>query len=306
MKQPDGVIAGTCSVPQGSRNYTLHLPKTRRNDFLVVMLHGCTQRAGELALATRMNERAAERGWPVLWPEQTMRANLMRCWNWFATRNQKRDGAEPVILSAMVRQVCGELAIPEGNVLLAGVSAGAGMAGVLAATHPEQIAALAMHSGVPYAAAQGVIGGFTLMKKGISDPVESGRRVFEAMAERAHVIPAFVIHGGKDPSVNPINGTRLAQQWAIANLLALGETDRLDGSIEPARQAVLAEPGRLEAVVANYEAAQGRLIAREWRVPALGHAWSGGSSAARFTDERGPDATNAILDFFGECATEVS
>jgi poly(3-hydroxybutyrate) depolymerase len=32
-------------------------------------------------------------------------------------------------------------------------------------------------------------------------------------------------------------------------------------------------------------------------IEGLGHAWSGGSKAGTFTDERGPDATDAILKF---------
>ena len=32
-------------------------------------------------------------------------------------------------------------------------------------------------------------------------------------------------------------------------------------------------------------------------VAGLGHAWSGGSKLGTFTDERGPDATDAILRF---------
>jgi poly(3-hydroxybutyrate) depolymerase len=36
----------------------------------------------------------------------------------------------------------------------------------------------------------------------------------------------------------------------------------------------------------------------EWRIAQLGHAWSGGSAEATYTDPKGPDATAAVLDFF--------
>lgn len=41
-----------------------------------------------------------------------------------------------------------------------------------------------------------------------------------------------------------------------------------------------------------------------WKVPDLGHAWSGGVSAGSYTDSRGPSVTEAMRDFFAECAME--
>ncbi|HYR27486.1 MAG TPA: hypothetical protein VEU30_03425, partial [Thermoanaerobaculia bacterium] len=52
--------------------------------------------------------------------------------------------------------------------------------------------------------------------------------------------------------------------------------------------------GRYDATVITYENAH----VEEWRIAPLGHAWSGGSPEATYTDPQGPDATAAIVDFF--------
>jgi hypothetical protein len=42
-------------------------------------------------------------------------------------------------------------------------------------------------------------------------------------------------------------------------------------------------------------------VVQYWSVSGLGHAWSGGSRAGSYTDPRGPNATEAMCNFFGQC-----
>lgn len=297
------VIVGTCKIKAGERSYSLHLPRTGSYEHLVVMLHGCVQPAREFAVATNMNAAAAAHGWPTLWPEQPARANLMRCWNWFVPKHQRRDGGEAAILGTMIAEVCERYGIGPGRVLLAGVSAGAAMASIVAVTYPELVGALAILSGAPFGAATNLIGAMSLMKKGDSDPVAMGALAHRAMGERARPIPVMVLHGGQDKTVHPHNGTRAAQQWAVTNLLARGQMDRASRVPQPGSETVHHEDGRHDAVVLRYEDDSGRALAEEWRVPKLGHAWSGGSSEATYSDPGGPDATAAVIEFFSH-ATE--
>ena len=68
-----------------TRRYKLYTPpgSVSRTLPLVVMLHGCTQNPDDFAAGTGMNELANEKGFYVLYPEQSANANPQRCWNWF-------------------------------------------------------------------------------------------------------------------------------------------------------------------------------------------------------------------------------
>lgn len=300
------VVAGTCNVKAGKRSYWLHLPRNRPYEHLLVMLHGCLQPAGDFAVATGMNSAAATRGWPTLWPEQPASANAMRCWNWFRAKDQRRDGGEAAILGAMIADVCERYGIAPGRVLIAGVSAGAAMASIVAVTYPELIGAVAILSGAPFGAATNVFGALSLMKNGQSDPVALGARAHRVMGARARPIPAMVLHGGQDASVHPHNGMSAAQQWAVTNLLALGQIDRASRLPQPASETAHHEDGRHDAVVVRYQDDDGHTLVEEWRVPKLGHAWSGGSPEATYTDPQGPDATAAVIDFFSHATEQFS
>src|SRR5882762_6757187 len=88
---PHALRAGTF---RQQRDYFLYVPTTvtrRERVPLLLMLHGCGQDARTFAEGTRMNELADQHGFIVLYPQQSLRANPLRCWNWFESRT--RDGA---------------------------------------------------------------------------------------------------------------------------------------------------------------------------------------------------------------------
>jgi hypothetical protein len=106
---PEGTsfITGSFRSADGSRNYKLFVPSHSQEKPvpLVVMLHGCTQSPDDFAAGTRMNFLAEERNCFVVYPEQPRGANQAKCWNWFRTGNQQRDGGEPSLIAGITRQV---------------------------------------------------------------------------------------------------------------------------------------------------------------------------------------------------------
>ncbi len=270
-----------------SIEHSLHLPDGERGH-LLVMLHGCVQPASELAIATRMNAAAAAKGWAVLWPQQSQAAHELRCWNWYLPDHQNRGAGEPAMLAELIRDVRAEHGLD--RVFLGGISAGAAMSAVLAANYPEMITAIAMHSGIAFGAASTVAGALTAMRTGDLDPLALGVQANQAMGERARVIPTLVLHGRQDAALHPRNGTNLAGQWAVANAIALGKP----AAIPSSRETTHREEGRYDATIVTYD----DVDVEEWRIAPLGHAWSGGSAEATYTDPKGPDATRAVIDFF--------
>ena len=144
-------ILGQAFGPAGVRSFRLFRPHgidRRQRVPLIVMLHGCDQTAQEFADSTRMNRLAAREGFCVLYPEQDRRAHPHGCWNWFNTRSRVAY-AEAATLLAAIDQVGLFYPVDLARVVVAGLSAGACMAALLASRHPTRFAGVVMHSGIP-------------------------------------------------------------------------------------------------------------------------------------------------------------
>ena len=108
------------------------------------MLHGCSQDAAAFATSTRMNRIAARERFLVLYPEQDRLANAQGCWNWFDTDSGRAHVEAALILQA-IDQACLLYPVDRKRVAVAGLSAGASMAALLASRHPERFKAVVMH-----------------------------------------------------------------------------------------------------------------------------------------------------------------
>jgi poly(hydroxyalkanoate) depolymerase family esterase len=287
----------------GPQQWFLHTPAalTRATRApLVVMLHGCTQSAASFAAATGMNEAAGRHGFVVLYPEQGPAANQRGCWNWFEAAHQIRRGGEPAAIAGAARAVMATSAragIDPGRVFVAGLSAGGAMATVLAATHPDLFAGVAVHSGLAFRSATTMGGAFAAMARGGPDPEREGRAAATAMGAAARPIPALVVHGTKDRVVAPVNGEQVVAQWLTMDRLTAPQRFRGDPR-EPSRTEGGQAPGGRSFTRRWWADEGGRVLVEHLSVDGLGHAWSGGAAGARHSDPRGPSATEAICGFF--------
>jgi poly(hydroxyalkanoate) depolymerase family esterase len=130
---------------------------------LLVMLHGCGQDANACASSTRMNRVASRARFFVLYPEQDRLANPQGCWNCFDTASGRAQ-AEAALIMLAIDQVCLVHAVDRSRVAIAGLSAGASMAALLAALHPDRFKAVAMHSGIPPGVAHSTLSALAAMR----------------------------------------------------------------------------------------------------------------------------------------------
>jgi poly(hydroxyalkanoate) depolymerase family esterase len=275
-------------------HYRLYLPtdRSRRGSMpLLVMLHGCSQDAAVFAAGTRMNAIAEEHGCAVLYPEQSTSANPLRCWNWFDS-DVGRGAGEASLVVRLVQEVMRREAVDARQVYIAGMSAGAALAGVLSLRWPDLFAASALHSGVMYAAAGSASEAMRVMRSGASvSPQQAGRRLLDELGREVIVAPVIVIHGAADTTVNPCNAVQIvAQRLAVAGLPGAGE------SLPAPSEEVQIEIGGRSMTQRDY-AAGARLLVRSLLIDGLGHAWSGGDAQQRFNDAAGPDASRMMFDF---------
>jgi len=275
-------ISGSHTETAGTREYKLYIPPMSFEEPLplVVMLHGCTQNPDDFAAGTGMNEAALKRGFYVLYPAQTQRANSSRCWNWFKHNHQKRGRGEPALLAGMTREVMKQYNIDPQRVYVAGLSAGGAMAAILGDAYPDLFAAVGVHSGLPTGSATNVQGAFSAMQTGAT-----------ASAPTTASPPTIVFHGDQDATVNPINGEQVVAASA--------------GGAQPEMERARSSNGR-DYTRRIYREAGGRVMAEHWAVHGAGHAWSGGSAQGSYTDAKGPNASEEMLRFFFAHAMTVA
>jgi poly(hydroxyalkanoate) depolymerase family esterase len=287
--RPKSFVEGAYANSHGSRCYKLFIPSGDAGKPLplLVMLHGCLQDPDDFALGTRMNAIAEERRIFVLYPAQSEAANQTRCWNWFNAGNQSRDLGEPSIIAGMTREVIGSYNIDARCVYIAGMSAGGAMAAIMAATYPDLYAAVGVHSGMPYGAAQNLLAAIAAMKDGGASDARLPSRS----------IPLIVFHGDQDVMVNARNGERLVSQWLGGPAPHL----RRDTTTAQAGEG----NGRAYTLT-RYRDGAGHPLAENWLVHDAGHAWSGGGSGGSFTDSSGPDASREMLRFFSAVSQDAA
>jgi poly(hydroxyalkanoate) depolymerase family esterase len=153
-------VAGRTTGPGGVRRYYLYVPPelTPREGArpLVVMLHGCGQKALDFARSTRKNLLAARERFFVLYLEQDKLSNPKGCWNWHERCSGIADAEAATVMNA-IDDICRKYPIDRDGTAVAGLSAGASMAALVATRYPRRFKAVAMHSGVaPGAAMSGI------------------------------------------------------------------------------------------------------------------------------------------------------
>ena len=297
---PGKWLASHLSLPSGAgvatarrMSYWLylpsHLPEQAARDGmpLLVMLHGCHQTATQFAQGTRMNQLAERMGYAVLYPQQLVSTQAQRCWKWY-DRSTQEGGGDVRMIVGIIDQVRSQYAIDAKRIYIGGISAGAGMANIVALNHPELIAAVGMHSGPVFGAGHSTIGALGVMQHGAGARADHAIRELLSRRPQFPAMPAILIQGQNDGVVRPINQIQLTQQSLALN-----------GLPPLARPKVTIKPGGRHNAHQIHDFYVGRkLMLRVARIAQLEHAWSGGDPEVAFNAKAGPDASKMMMDFF--------
>ena len=288
-------LPGSGLAPAGRMLYWLYLPSgiTKTPRPLVVMLHGCKQTATDFAASTRMNQLAERKGFAVLYPQQSAAADRHRCWHWYKRATQQGSG-DVRLIAEMVKQVQAKHRLDTSRTYVAGLSAGAGLAAILALRHPQLIAAAGLHSAPVFGTSDSPLSGFQAMQQGSSMRHRETAHEFSAGQPEFPGMPVMLIHGKHDPVVRRVNVDHLTAQFAIIDA----------PFITRAEPVLRSYPGRIGGrsprhayKTATYYAGRKPQVVK-CEIDLLGHAWSGGEGSLAFTAPEGPDATLLLWTFF--------
>jgi poly(hydroxyalkanoate) depolymerase family esterase len=271
--------------PVRSWGYGLYTPRGLADEQsapLVVLLHGCGQRALGFAYAsgwTRFADRTRVR---VLCPDQRRLANLFRCWNWFHPSAQRGKG-ELDVITAMIDDVATRVHVDANAISVVGMSAGGAMAALLAFHFPDRFRAVVSVAAVPLLGNHNLQSPQDVMRRGLAlSPLLTLGAVDGACA------PLAIIHGSADRVVNPRCAGQLAEQAVEAHRRSGLKMEEPDASFSTAAIAVT-----------DYRAA-GKLLVRNIEVKDLGHVWSGGPGGHPYCERRGLPLTALATQFLRE------
>jgi len=275
-------------------DYFLYVPPTvswRNPVPLLVMLHGCSQDAAGLAGGTRMNLLADEQRFIVLYPQQSTRANALRCWNWFSARTRAGAGEAAAIVT-LVRHVARRYPIDRSRVYVAGMSAGGALAATLALCYGSVFAGCAIVSGLMYRAADSAVGAAQAMRAGArSSPEATAAQAARQASRRRAFVPTLVMHGDADTLVHPRNAEQIIAQFRKFAELTAAPPGTLTGPVEEYVD------GKGRSYLQRDYAHREQVLLRSILIDGLGHAWSGGDAREKFNDPMPPDATRLIWEF---------
>jgi len=263
-----------------SWSYGLYCPRALRDDDaapLIVLLHGCKQRALGFAQASGFTRAADAQRFRLLCPEQRLRANLYRCWNWFQPAAQRGQG-ELLVVAAILDEVAQRVRVSDRGVAVVGLSAGGGLAALAAFHAADRFAAVVAVAAPPLLGSVNMQDPRDVMKRGLLiAPVL-------AAARHTTVAPLLVVQGLADDVVSPRCGEQLVEQ-AI----------RVNERRAPALQSTATAPAPGTAAT-DYRDSAG-LRVRVLQIDALGHGWTGAPGAHPFVEADGPPLTALSLQF---------
>lgn len=260
---------------------------------LVVMLHGCQQTATDFAISTRMNQLAERKGFAVLYPQQSTSADAHRCWHWYQRATQEGQG-DVRLIADMMAHLQARHGLDPTRTYVAGLSAGAGLANILALRYPGLVAAVGLHSAPVFGTTDSPMSAYGAMQHGAGAAHSEAARSFIAAHPAFPGMPAILIHGARDAVVRRINMTQLTEQFAIFNAAAITSLKPVQRHY-PARTAG-SHPRNAYASATYYAGRKPYLVSCE--IDHLGHAWSGGDASVDFSTQEGPDASLMMWTFF--------
>jgi len=204
------------SNPGQLKMFYYHPKKIDPKAPLIVVLHGCTQSAGEFDDETGWVNVAEKSGSLLLFPQQTEKNNQSRCFNWFLPSQTTRSQGEAHSIFEMIEEMKQLFNVDSQKVSIVGLSAGAAMTSVMLATYPEVFESGALVAGIPFGCATNAFNAWTCMYAQEFPPTSARMRadyVRRASDHNGEYPRVMIIQGSSDSLVNPKNGQYNLDQW---------------------------------------------------------------------------------------------
>lgn len=208
FKCNDGYLDFYLYKPQSDTSENIAKP-------LVIVIHGCSQSAASISIQSGWNALAEKYNFYVLYPQQKLLKNPSNCFNWYLSKNIKKDSGEIFCIKQAIDYIKSSFFIDSNSIFTYGVSAGAIMSMALLSCYPQLISAGACLAGLPYFYSDSLnskFSGFKNVKNYSSKELE--QFIYSQNPNYKGKYPKLIlIHGKKDVVVPIKNAFSIVRQW---------------------------------------------------------------------------------------------
>lgn len=201
---------------------------------LVIVLHGCSQTAENVAKLSSWNELAEKNNFMVAYPEQSFWNNPNLCFNWFEKNDNQRGKGEMESIKQMIDFLISNYSINKKRVFIYGLSAGACMTDIMLCNYPTLFHSGAILAGVPFQpdlSSSELVS--TLLQPSKKTSEELGNPILKLNPENKLFPQVIIFQGQNDIIVHPKNGDALVKQWTFIHSIdsiPISKIDNFNGN----------------------------------------------------------------------------
>ncbi|MBK8212406.1 MAG: PHB depolymerase family esterase [Myxococcales bacterium] len=196
---------------------------------VVVVLHGCTQRAADMARAG-FSDAAKAYGFVAVYPEQSTTNDATTCFRWYTRDHAARGKGELASIAALANDAKARFGATQ--VFVAGLSAGGAMAAAALSAYPEVFDAASLQAGIPYGCATSALEGYSCSSTPKTLSAQAWGDLVRAAATPGANVRVQIWQGDVDPVVKPQNADSLVLQWTnVAGIDATPDAETRDGAV---------------------------------------------------------------------------
>lgn len=265
----------------------------------LIMYHHCLQSPEMIAMNSRVNFVAEQRGFHVLYPQQEAQHNQFGCFNWFKPKDLKRESGELAAIVKGLDHFSTLVAVDKNRVYAGGFYTGGMAAGNLAACFPDRIAAVASMNGIGFGRVQSDVPfqAFPLAFQ-LTEPDQAAKLAQLCGGNRKipkRAVPTIFVLGreGVWAIENSNNSVEFHQRWQdLADDGVANNSVRIEKKTTP-----FLEPEKYPSSRSDFFY-NGQLGYSLVEIENLSHSWSGGpENVGDYSDPKGPEITSHIFDF---------
>jgi len=196
---------------------------------LVVVLHGCTQRASDMASAG-FSDAAGAYGFAALYIEQVGANDASSCFRWYTKDHASRGKGELASIASFAADAKARLGAD--RVFVAGLSAGGAMAAAFLASYPELVSGASLQAGIPFGCASNAFEGAGCANAPRSLSAQQWGDLVRGAATPSADVRVQLWHGDADPIVKPANADALVAQWTdVTGADATADDEKTEGLV---------------------------------------------------------------------------